>query len=493
MKAQKINELKTYLLNLGHIRGIQNLLQWDMETFMPEGAIGSRSEQMKLINALQHEKETSTELEKILNSFESENLNDEEAILIKEVKREFKMAKALPASFVGELTEVSAFSQRAWAKARSENDYKLFEPHLAKIIELTKRKADYFKTGKTQYDSLVDEFEPGMTVDVLNKVLNPLRDESIELLKKIQSSGKFAQALTPGNFSKQEQKRLSEEVMKFLQMPMKNFRLDESSHPFSTSFHPTDCRITTRYNLNDCTDSFSGTVHECGHSMYELNLPQEWFGTPLATFASYGIHESQSRMWEIFVAKNKPFWNAFYPTLQEIFPTPYKNKPLDEFYQKLNMVSPSFIRVEADEVTYNLHILIRFEMEKAIFNEGVKVSELPELWNDKYEKYLGIRPKTFKEGIMQDVHWSQGAFGYFPSYTLGTLFAAQFYAKAKKEIPTIESSIAAGDVGPLKNWLAKNIHAEGRKYQSLDLVRRVTGEEFTSQYFIDYLKGKYLN
>lgn len=492
MKAQKVAELKTYLSNLGHIKGIQNLLQWDMETGMPEGAITSRSEQMKIISSLQHQKATSNELQTILDSLETENLNEEEAILVREVKRDFKMAKALPASFVEELTHAAAHSQRAWAKARTENNYKLFEPHLSKMIELSKRKADYFNTGKTQYDSLVDEFEPGMSVEVLNKVLNPLRDESIKIFKQIQEQGKFSKILTSGDFSKGDQRKLSEAVMKFLKMPMENFRLDESAHPFSTSFHPTDCRITTRYNLADCTDSFTGTVHECGHSMYELNLPHDWFGTPFAEAASYGIHESQSRMWEIFVAKRKPFWEAFYPKLQEIFPVSYKNKSLDEFYHKLNVVMPSLIRVEADEVTYNLHVMVRFEMEKAIFNENAKIADLPEMWNEKYRKYLGVSAQTYKEGLMQDVHWSQGAFGYFPSYTLGTLFAAQFYDKAKKDVKDLEKNISAGDVTPLKDWLTKNIHSQGRKYQSLDLVKRVTGNEFSSQYFIDHLRAKYL-
>jgi carboxypeptidase Taq len=489
----KIETCKKYLSEVGHLGGVANLLHWDMATYMPEDSIGARSEQMALMSTLIHEKRTSPQLNKLITELETEKLDEEEKAFYREVKKDYVQATALPTSFVEEFTRSSALTQKAWEEARDKNDYKVFQPHLSKMIELSKKKADYLKTGNTFYDSLVDEFEPGMTVNVLDKVLNPLLKESLLILKTIQKNNKFQTPMPVGNFDFNLQKKLSDKVIEYLQMPMKNFRLDQSVHPFSISFHPTDARVTTRYNPKDCTDSFSGTVHECGHSLYELNLPENWFGTPLGSPCSYGIHESQSRLWENMVCKSKAFWKSFYPELQSIFPDAYSSVSRDDFYNYLNAVIPGLIRVDADEVTYNLHIMIRYEVEKAIFNDDFKIAELPEFWNSKYKEYLGISSTTFKDGLMQDVHWSQGAFGYFPSYSLGNLFGAQFYHKAKLDNPNLEINIANGDASSLKNWLITNVHKHGRRYSSIELVKVATGSDFSSQYFIEYLKNKYLD
>lgn len=494
-----LTQLKEELAQIATLGSISAVLNWDQETYMPAGAIDFRSEQLALVSALTHQRHTGPALKKILGQWvdleTGKLLNDQfssrETALLKEVYRDWKYATALPESFVTEVAKAQAQSQHAWQQAKKANQFSIFEPHLTKMVTLAKQKAAYVNPHIAPYDCLLDEFEPGMTAAVLTPVFERLRQGIVDILKHVQTKPQHPAPWEGKPFDIQKQWDFGIDVLTAMGYDFNRGRQDKSAHPFTTQFHPTDVRITTRFSEQDFMDGLSSTIHEGGHALYEQGVDPSWFGTPLGSANSLGVHESQSRLWENVVGKSKAFWTHFYPKLQAYFPEELDSVSLDSFYTAIHKAKSSFIRVAADEVTYNLHILIRFELEQLMFNTNTPVSALPQIWKEKYTQYLGITPPTDSEGILQDVHWSCGLFGYFPTYTLGNLYSCQLFNQAKKEIPSLEEKIATGQLLPLKEWLNQKVHRIGREKSAQELITSITGEPLSEKAFLAYLSQKY--
>ncbi|MDD3806478.1 MAG: carboxypeptidase M32 [Candidatus Marinimicrobia bacterium] len=494
-----LNILIDLLKKHAKAESVQALVQWDQETYMPEGAGEFKSEQLAWLSALVHEMHTGEPfkkvLEKVVNLYTGDVLNSnadkEEKRLLYLIWKDYHYASVLPRSFVEDFSFLTSQSQQVWAKARANNDFKLFLPYLEKIVDMCKKQADYYGYKTTPYDALMEQYEPGVTTQQVESLFSELKSGLLELLDKIKNSNeKLDDHLLKESFDTAHQWAFGLEVIEKMGFDMTKGRQDRSAHPFTTGFHPTDVRITTRVYENDMKSAFFSTVHEAGHALYEQGLPVEHFGTPFGQAASYGIHESQSRLWENMIAKSLPFWHYFYPRLKEYFPILQKTS-VEAFYKMINMVKPSLIRIDADEVTYSLHIMLRFEIEKMLINEELNVSELPDLWNAKMKEYFDLTPPDDKMGVMQDVHWSMGSIGYFPSYALGNLYAAQFLKKAVADIPGFWETIQMGEFAIFLQWLREKIHVQGRRYNPLDLVSSVTGQKLSPKPFLQYLNTKY--
>ncbi len=357
---------------------------------------------------------------------------------------------------------------------------------------MNRKQAEFLGYKKSPYDALLDNYEPGLTADKLSLIFFELKKFLIPFIQQIKRSKvKSNPRILKGHFNRSEQEEFNLNVARKLGYDLQAGRIDSSAHPFSTNFNPQDVRITTRYSESDVLYSLGSTIHETGHALYEQGMNSGDFGTPLSEYVSLGIHESQSRIWENMVGKGLPFWKYFYPRLQKSFPVPFKQITLDKFYRTVNHVIPSLIRVESDEVTYNLHIIIRFEIEKELMEGTIEVEDLPKIWNAKYLEYFGLKVSNDGLGVLQDVHWATGAIGYFPTYTLGNLYSAQFYSQAKKDIGNLELLFAKGQFLPFLQWLRQNIHRHGRKYSAGELCEQITGEPLNIQCYIDYLKHKF--
>ena len=471
------------------------LLGWDERTYMPKAGTEGRSKQVALLSGIAHEKFTSPRIGELLSIIEGSSLiadsRSDEAVNAREIRRNYDKAVKLPRDLVEELARVTSLAQSVWTEAREKSDFSLFLPKLKEVIDLKFRQAEAYGYQKEPYDALIDDYEPNTTSDDISEVFGKLRNELVPLVKAIGESGKRPDtSIVENDFPVDLQQKFGAEVSTAIGFDYEGGRLDVSTHPFTTTIGPGDVRITTRYNPRHLNQALFGTLHEAGHGMYEQGMPQEHFGTPLAEYVSLGIHESQSRMWENSVGRNLPFWKHFYPKAQEIFPS-LKNAKLDDFFFAINEVEPSLIRVEADEVTYNLHILLRFEIERDLFAGKIKAEDLPAVWNEKFKDYFGIVPPNDTQGCMQDIHWSAGYFGYFATYALGNLYASQFFAKAKEDIPDLEDRFASGDFSGLKDWLHKNIHSQGKRYRAGDLVEKVTGKPLSHEAMMTYLKSKF--
>ncbi len=497
-KAYFIQELKKRLIEISNLSSVLALLSWDQNVNMPKKAVTSRAFAIAEINSLIHSRFLAIDKDNLLSDLKKEvdekKIKGGDSVIISETWKSFTRAKKLPESFVRELAETTSRAHAVWVEAREKNDFNLFLPVLSKIVELKKKEATYAGYTDSPYDALLDAFEPDMISRQVENILRELKNFLIPFLKKIKNAKKKPDpALIKGFFPIEKQASFNEMVVKKIGFDLEAGRIDKTVHPFATTLHPLDVRITTRYAEDDVLYSLGSIIHEAGHGLYEQSLPVEYFGTPLGESISLGIHESQSRMWENLIGKSKNFWKYFYPKLQETFPIPFKKISLENFYQTINAVFPSPIRTEADEVTYNLHIILRFEIEKDLIEGKIETKDLPRIWKSKMKEYLGIENKDSASGVLQDVHWSEGLFGYFPTYTLGNLYASQFYATMKKEIPDINKKISSGDFQEIKEWLKKNIHIHGKFYTASSLTKKVTGEDLNSKYFIDYLKEKYTN
>ncbi|MBT4359359.1 MAG: carboxypeptidase M32 [Candidatus Marinimicrobia bacterium] len=488
------------LLDASHLQGIEALLGWDQETYMPEGAGAARSEQVAYITTLMHSKlvgnPLKTALEELIDPKTGElrimTLSDRETRQLKEIWRDYRQESLLPTEFVTDLAKHASVSQQAWVRARKDNDFAFFEPFLTKMVQLQKEKANYLGGGATPYDSLLDQFEPEMTSEKVASLFTEIRARLVPLIQNIREvKHRVNGSVLTKEYDMDKQWDFGITMLEAIGFDSNIGRQDRSAHPFTTSTHPTDVRTTTRLRENDLKSALLSTLHEGGHALYEQGLPTEEYGNPLGQSISLGIHESQSRMWENLVGLSPSFWRYAYPKLQAKFPDQLRNTDRDMFFAAMNRVRPSLIRVEADEATYNLHIMLRFEIEKMIINENFPVAELPQLWNDKMEEYLGVRPSTDSEGVLQDVHWSFGAFGYFPTYTLGNLYSVQFYNQAKQDLPGLDESCARGDFSSLLGWLREHIHSVGRGRKAEELVQEVTGQALSAQPFMDYLESKY--
>jgi len=495
-----IQEIKGILLEIKKLGSIGSLLHWDQETYMPEGSGDIRAEHIAYLSSLAHSKHTGKRfhslLEKIVDMKTGEpldkNVGAETKRLYYLTWKDHRDAVALPLEFVEEFSRHGAKSQQVWARARQQNDYEAFAPYLEKMVQLKKQEAEYYGYETTPYDSLLDKYEPGMTSGRITALFDELRGPLIRLVQNIKNSGtEINEKPLTQSFDVDKQWEFGLEVAKAMGYDFKHGRQDKSAHPFTTSFHPTDVRITTRLQEDLFKTGIFATIHETGHALYEQGLPAADYGTPFGEPVSFGFHESQSRLWENCVGRGKQFWEHFYPILKQYFKKPLSGISMEQFYRMINTVTPSLIRVEADEVTYSLHIMLRFEIEKKLINENLPVKELPEVWDQMMEDYLGVRPSDYKDGVMQDIHWSMGGFGYFPTYALGNLYAAPIMNQAREEIPHLEEKIKTGDLLPLREWLLEKIHCKGQRLFAEELILDLTGSPLSAKPFLDYLEEKY--
>ncbi len=487
--------LKSKLLELSYLKSTFAILDWDEQTYMPQKGSPIRANTKAYLAGLLHEKFTSPEFSKLLKEVKELNdagkLDDTQQVVFREVYREWEREKKLPSEYVTTLAQTTSEAHHVWATARKNNDFKSFLPYLKKIVELKKQEAKYIGYKESPYDALLDTFEPNLTARDLDEIFQPLKEFLIPFIKQIKNSKvKIGRKIIQGKFPIQKQQELLDLLAQKMGFPLDRSRIDISAHPFTTNFNADDVRITVKYDPKDIMPAVGSLIHEMGHAFYELGIPTENFGTALGESISLGIHESQSRVWENQIGKSRNFWKYFYPSLRKIFPQ-FKLVSFDDFYKAINMSKPSLIRIESDEVTYNLHIIIRYELERALIEDKIKVEDMPRLWNEKIKEYLGIKVPDDADGVLQDVHWSGGMIGYFPTYSLGNLYSAQFYRAAKKEIKDLEERVAKGDFEKFHKWLNKNIHMHGKYYSAAQLVKKVTGEELNSKYFIEYIRQKY--
>lgn len=498
-----LDSLKSKLTEIHHLRDAAALLSWDQETYMPAGGGQARAEQIATLQTLAHDKFVSAETEELLSLWIDKStgqiqahvqseLDDTSQALLQETWRDFSQAKKLPSSFVNRLQRECSLAQQVWTEARKNNDFKSFLPHLRTLLALKIEEAKYLGFVDSPYDPLLDRYEPGATAAQLKPLFAKLRERLVPLLQQVMnSSHKPDEGLLTQPFETEKQLEFGRMVLEKMGYQFERGRLDLSTHPFTTSFHPTDVRVTTRVHEKDLPSCLFSCIHEGGHGLYEQGLLPKYYGTPMAEPVSLGIHESQSRLWENCVGRSHPFWQHFYPLLQQTFPNQLGEVLFDDFFAAINKVKPSLVRVEADELTYNLHIMVRFEIELALIEGQLQVEDLPTAWNDKMKDYLGITPNRDVEGVLQDMHWSMGAFGYFPTYALGNLYASMIYDQALHDIPALEESIAQGSLLPLRDWLKENIHQYGRQFTSKELVHRVTGHSLSSEPFLSYLERKF--
>ncbi len=486
------DDLKELSTEIHHLNSSLSLLHWDQETFMPSGGSAARSQQISHLSALIHEKKTGLRFKNALKKALrlKKGLSKKELIMLREWHKDFTRLHKLPASFVKTFAQVTSEASQVWRTAKKENNFKLFAPFLEKIVELNREKAAILGFLEHPYDALLETYEPSMTTLKVTKIFAALGKELTALLKKIQKARSIENDFLKRRVAFSKQEELGKILLSKLPVESQYTRLDSSAHPFSTALHPHDSRITSRILPNNFMSHLSSILHETGHSLYEMGLPIETWGTPLSEAASLSVHESQSRWWETLIGRSLPFWKWFYPQLKKELPL-LKKIPLEKFYRSYNRVSPSFIRVEADEVTYCLHVILRFEIEKDLISNKLNVYELPEAWNAKMKEYLGITPRTDKEGCLQDIHWSLGDFGYFPTYALGNLLAAQLFTAFSKDHKDYDERLANGDLQFIRDWLKTHVHQWGRTYNLEELAKKITGKSLSEVSYCKYLKKKY--
>jgi carboxypeptidase Taq len=482
--------------DIAQLRSAIAVLHWDKDVMMPTKGSQPRAAMLAYLAGALHEKVVSKEFRSHLDeahaAAQANQLSGNDRAIVREVLRDVIRQEKLPVEFVKELTLVTSEAYHVWIDARKQKNFELFAPHLKKIVELKRKEANLVGFTDSPYDALLDTYEPYATTKEIAAALGDLRKFLTPFLAKIRSAkGRLKSAPLTGEFDVEKQKAFCALAAGTIGYDFDAGRLDVSPHPFSTSFHPLDSRITTRYSPDDLMQSIGGVTHETGHALYEQGLPAEYFGTPLGEAVSLGIHESQSRLWENLVGKSRAFWRYFYPLLQKEFPAPLQPMAFEEFYSAINDVRSSLIRVEADEVSYNLHIILRFELETALMAGELAVDDLPSVWNAKMRELLDLEVPDDSQGVMQDVHWSCGMIGYFPTYSLGNLYSAQFFAAAQRDIPALEDEMAGGQFASLLKWLREKIHVHGRLYSAQELAKRATGEKLNSKYFADYIAKKY--
>lgn len=492
---QKLHEISRHTRLL---TGVSSLLGWDQETYMPSGAAGIRAEQLKSMAGLIHKEKTgrkfTTALGRLVDlktgKIIDAHLSSEKKSALKEWYREYRRNTALPSKFVEDFTQLTSQAMLAWRSAKESNAFHQFAPYLDKIITMNRKKADYIGYQEHPYDALLDEFEPDMTTREVAGLFGQLRTVITPLLKEL-SKREIDDRFLHDEWDHSKQMTFGYKLTDAMTYDRNYGRIDFSSHPFSSSAHPTDCRITTRIHPTSLMSNIMVLLHETGHALYEMGLPKEEYGTPLGEARSLGVHESQSRWWETRIGLSRPFWKHFFPILQETFADKLKTITFDQFYQAINRVHPSFIRVEADEVSYPLHVILRFELEKELIEGILKVRDLPEAWNSKMEAYLGIKPKTNSEGCLQDIHWSMGTFGYFPTYALGNLYAAHLFEGFAKDHADWEKKVAQAEFKFIKDWLNEKVYRHGCRYSTHELLKQATGKEFGVDAYLNYIKGKY--
>lgn len=490
-KKTTFQELLPYLERNMALHTAINIIDWDANTLAPEEASEYTAKAMGILSQEQFTSLINPNVKEIMEGLKEEELNQTEKAILRRLKKEYQKSEAVPASEMREFTELAARATNVWQKAKKEQDFSLYAPYLEKIIAYKKRFAAYSrKEGGKLYNVLLDGYEESFHIEELDRFFAKLKEEIIPLLKKVEQAEEIDDSFLYQDYDIEKQKEFNSFLAEYMGFDFKRGVIAESEHPFTTSWHNHDVRITTHYYKNNLSSAILSTIHEGGHALYEQGVSDELTQTLVGEGASCAMHESQSRFYENVLGRSEAFWEPLYSKLQDTFPKQLKQVSLGQFVRALNKVKADFIRTEADELTYCLHIMVRYELEKQMIEEDVPVHKLPELWNQKYQEYLGITPNNDKEGILQDVHWSMGDIGYFPSYALGNAFAAQIYHTMKKKIP-VEELLRKGKIAEITEYLREHIHQYGASKEPREMLKTLTGEEFNPDYYIQYLKEKF--
>lgn len=488
----ELANLKERLNRITDLTHASALLDWDQETYLPDGAHESRAFQMATLRSIAHELGTADELGALIEDLSGhDDLSEDDTNLVRVARRDFKQATKLSTEFVSRLTKAEALSKDAWRRAREQNDFAAFAPHLATVVALNIEKAELLGYSDQQYDALLDQFEEGLKTRTVDSIFSDLRRDLVPIVNAIAGADSIDDSLIRRRFDPTKQWELSLEVAKLVGYDFARGRLDKSAHPFSTAFAIDDVRITTRIEPDFFSPAFYGTLHEVGHALYEQGISRTFARTPLADGTSLGIHESQSRLWENLIGRSEAFVRFYFDRIKSHFPATLGDATPSDFYRAVNTVQPSLIRVEADEVTYNLHIMIRFELEKELIAGSLTVDQLPDAWNDRYMSYLQIAPSSNTDGVLQDIHWSMGAFGYFPTYTLGNILSCQFYDVADSQLGGIETLVSNGQFDTLLGWLRENVHRHGRARTATQLTKDITGGGISAANWLSYVRRKF--
>lgn len=474
------------------------LLGWDQQTYMPTMGAQSRAMQMEVVSKLAHQMQTDPMTERLIFGAESETSDldpeSDECAYIRIVRKDFEKSAKVPVELVADMAKTTALAHEAWAKARAEDNYQTFAPWLSRILDLTKRLAEHLGYEERIYDALLDQYEPDMLTSEVESMFSALKPRSVELIRKIREFGdpSISDEILRRHFDPEKQKQFGEQIVQDLGFRSNCGRQDPAVHPFCTTIGTNDVRITTRYEENWLPAALFGSIHETGHALYELGISHTLSGNALGTASSLGVHESQSRFWENLIGRSEPFWQRYYPKLQQTFPDSLGSVDLSEFFRSINKVTPSLIRVEADELTYNMHTLLRFELENDLLEGDLTVEDAPDAWNAKMEEYLGVMPPSDRLGILQDVHWSSGGIGYFPTYSIGNILSVQLWNKMDSDLGhNTNDLILKGDFVSIVEWLRTNIHQWGRRYSPTELTKRITGEGLNALPYLNYLEQKF--
>ncbi len=481
-------------VRLAQLGSVLSLLAWDEQVNLPTAAAKHRAAQRATLADLHHREATRPQVAEWLDALESgsEALTEDERVIVREARRDYDRSARLPSEFVRRRAEAQASAYHTWKRARENNDFSAFEPDLARNLDLAREEASYHgKSGMEAYDFHIDSHDPGMTAGSIERLFTVLREELIPLVHRITESTVRPDTTIFRGFPEADQEAFLRRVVAAFGFDFERGRIDRTVHPFCSG-NMFDTRITTRYDVDNPIDSLTSSMHEAGHALYQQGLPAEYFGTGLGEHVGMAVHESQSRLWENQVGRSRSFWKYWEPEYRAAFPRQLQGVSSDQFYLALNAVAPTPIRVDADEVTYNLHILLRFELEKRLFDGTLETRDLPAAWCACSQELLGHTPRDFREGVLQDVHWSIGAFGYFPSYCLGNMLAAQIWYAARDALPDMDRDFEQGVHQPLLEWLRANVHRHGKRYTTPELTQRVTGAELGPESLIRYLKERYL-
>jgi carboxypeptidase Taq len=490
--AELIRRIKEYSL----LGSCASVLGWDERTYMPHKGSEHRAEQMALLARMTHEMLTAPQIGQLLAEVEGSDLVGQKdsvaAVNVREIRRHYDRAVKLPKELVEELARVTTRAQQVWQEARQANDFAAFRPWLEKIIHLKRQEAAAIGYQQVPYDALLDEYEPGATTAEIRSIFAELREELAPLVGAIMASRRRApREIVEREYPVDRQQIFGQKAAAAIGFDFEAGRLDVTTHPFCSGLGPGDCRITTRYNAHRFNDAFFGILHEAGHGIYDQGLDPDHFGTPMGSATSLGIHESQSRLWENQVGRNRAFWEYFFPRTQQLFPEALGDVSTDDFVFAINDVQPSYIRVEADEATYNMHIILRFELEQALVSGDLAPADVPAAWDEKFARSFSLKPPTNALGCLQDIHWSMGGIGYFPTYTLGNLYAAQFMAQAREDLGDVDGDFRRGEFGRLKHWLNEKVHRQGQRYRATELCRKITGKPLSHRPLLTYLRNKY--
>ncbi len=490
--AELYGAYKTKMQKIADVKYAGSVLQWDQETYLPPKGSDFRGRQLATLSEIAHEQFTTEAMGSLLQELSSkEDLNDKEKRNVQLSLEDYNRNKKLSSDFVRKMSEAVNASYHEWVKARNNNSFSGFQQPLHALIELKKQEADMLGYEQHPYNALMNDYDKGLTVATVDSIFTNLKPQLLSLLELIKNKPQADNSFLYQHFDKDTQWKFGMEILKQIGFDFEAGRQDLSVHPFTTSFNNHDVRVTTRIDENDFGNMTWSCIHEGGHALYEQGLPTEEYGLPLSEYCSLSIHESQSRLWENSVGRGLPFWQHNFKLLKTFFPQECTNVAIETFYKGINKVAPSLIRTEADELTYHFHVMIRYEIEKMLIDGTIAAKDIPAYWNEHYKNYLGITVPDDKRGCLQDIHWSHGSFGYFATYSLGSIIAAQLYAAIEKENESVYKEIANGNTTAVLNWLRQNIHQYGRQYTSEQLCKKITGEPLNSKHFIDYATKKF--